>query len=392
MYQSGIFRYLLALPIALLPAGPSLAGSELLTGAEQPGRYLPLLENHSVGLVVNQTSRVGDQHLIDFLRQRDLDIERIFALEHGIRGDVENGGEVADGVDGPSGLPVVSLYGGNHKPSREDVRGLDWLLFDIQDVGVRFYTYISSLHYLMQACADYGIPLMVLDRPNPNGDYVDGPVLQPQYRSFIGMHPIPLVHGLTVGELARMINGEGWLDGGAQCDLSVIPVAGYRKRMRYSLPVKPSPNLPNDRAIRLYPSLGLFEGTSVSIGRGTPYPFQVIGHPGDNRGDFSFKPIPIPGASENPKHRGELLRGDDLRRGDSGDRFTLAYLLDWRRRSGESDQAFFSRADFFDKLAGTDALRLAVLRGDSEAEIRRSWQPALQHYLQQRRPYLLYPE
>lgn len=392
MYQSGIFRYLLALPIALLSAGPSLAGSELLTGAEQPGRYLPLLENRSVGLVVNQTSRVGDQHLIDFLRQRDLDIERIFALEHGIRGDVENGGEVADGVDGPSGLPVVSLYGGNHKPSREDVRGLDWLLFDIQDVGVRFYTYISSLHYLMQACADYGIPLMVLDRPNPNGDYVDGPVLQPQYRSFIGMHPIPLVHGLTVGELARMINGEGWLDGGAQCDLSVIPVAGYRKRMRYSLPVKPSPNLPNDRAIRLYPSLGLFEGTSVSIGRGTPYPFQVIGHPGDNRRDFSFKPIPIPGASENPKHRGELLRGDDLRRGDSGDRFTLAYLLDWRRRSGESDQAFFSRADFFDKLAGTDALRLAVLRGDSEAEIRRSWQPALQHYLQQRRPYLLYPE
>lgn len=392
MYQSGIFRYLLALPIALLSAGPLLAGSELLTGAEQPGRYLPLLENRGVGLVVNQTSRVGDQHLIDFLRQRDLDIERIFALEHGIRGDVENGGEVADGVDGPSGLPVVSLYGGNHKPSREDVRGLDWLLFDIQDVGVRFYTYISSLHYLMQACADYGIPLMVLDRPNPNGDYVDGPVLQPQYRSFIGMHPIPLVHGLTVGELARMINGEGWLDGGAQCDLSVIPVAGYRKRMRYSLPVKPSPNLPNDRAIRLYPSLGLFEGTSVSIGRGTPYPFQVIGHPGDNRGDFSFKPIPIPGASENPKHRGELLRGDDLRRGDSGDRFTLAYLLDWRRRSGESDQAFFSRADFFDKLAGTDALRLAVLRGDSEAEIRRSWQPALQHYLQQRRPYLLYPE
>lgn len=390
MYLSGMSRYLLVLTL-LLSVG-ACADSALRTGAEQPERYLPLLEDRKVGLVVNQTSRVGERHLIDFLRERDLDIERIFALEHGIRGDVENGGRVDDGVDGPSGLPIVSLYGGNHKPSREEVRDLDWLLFDIQDVGVRFYTYISSLHYLMQACADYRVPLLVLDRPNPNGDYVDGPVLEKEYRSFIGMHPIPLVHGLTVGELARMINGEGWLEGGARCDLTVIPVAGYRKQMRYSLPVEPSPNLSNDRAIRLYPSLGLFEGTVVSIGRGTENPFQVIGHPDDRRGRYSFKPVSMPGASENPKHRGRRLRGDDLRGGDPDDRFTLRYLIDWRDRTGESGEAFFSRAEFFDKLAGTDALRLAVLQGKSEAEIRRGWQSALQRYLQRRRPYLLYPE
>ncbi|MCW8126984.1 DUF1343 domain-containing protein [Microbulbifer halophilus] len=390
MYLSAMSRYLLVLTL-LLSVG-ACADSALRTGAEQPGRYLPLLEGGKVGLVVNQTSRVGERHLIDFLRERDLDIERIFALEHGIRGDVENGGRVDDGVDGPSGLPIVSLYGGNHKPSREEVRDLDWLLFDIQDVGVRFYTYISSLHYLMQACADYQVPLLVLDRPNPNGDYVDGPVLEKEYRSFIGMHPIPLVHGLTVGELARMINGEGWLEGDARCDLTVIPVAGYRKQMRYSLPVEPSPNLPNDRAIRLYPSLGLFEGTVVSIGRGTEYPFQVIGHPDDRRGRYSFEPVSMPGASENPKYRGHRLRGDDLRGGDPDERFTLRYLIDWRGRTGESGEAFFSRAEFFDKLAGTDALRLAVLAGKSEAEIRRGWQPALQRYLQRRRPYLLYPE
>ncbi|MCX2840724.1 DUF1343 domain-containing protein [Microbulbifer thermotolerans] len=376
----------------LLPAAALLADSALRVGAEQPQKYLPLLQDSRVGLIVNQTSRVGGQHLIDYLRQREVDIARIFALEHGIRGDVENGGQVDDGVDTATGVPIVSLYGGNHKPAPEAVRDLDWLLFDIQDVGVRFYTYISSLHYLMQACADYGVPLMVLDRPNPNGDYVDGPVLRKEFRSFVGMHPIPLVHGLTVGELARMINGEGWLDGGARCDLTVIPVAGYHKQMRYSLPVRPSPNLPNDRAIRLYPSLALFEGTAVSIGRGTPYPFQVIGHPADRSGEFSFTPVPVPGASENPKHRGRLLRGDDLRNSGGGDRFTLAYLIDWQRRSGESGEVFFSRAAFFDKLAGTDALRIALLEGKSEEAIRRSWQAELQQYLKRRSPYLLYPE
>lgn len=380
--------------VALVASGCLQAEQEnpLLTGAERADAYLPLLGDERVGLVVNQTSRVGDRHLIDFLRDRQVKVQKIFALEHGIRGDVENGGKVEGGVDGPTGLPVVSLYGGSYAPSEAQVADLDWLLFDIQDVGVRFYTYISSLHYLMQACADYGVPLLVLDRPNPNGDYVDGPVLEPDFRSFVGMHPIPLVHGLTVGELAQMINGEGWLEGGAQCELTVIPLAGYEKSMAYSLPVKPSPNLPNDLSVRLYPSLGLFEGTSVSIGRGTDFPFQVIGHPADTVGKFSFTPRPVPGASENPKHRGKQLSGQDLRREPLSIRFNLEYLVDWQKRTGEGGEQYFSRPGFFDKLAGTDALRRAILAGQGAEEIRHSWQPDIRAYLERRQPYLLYPE
>ncbi|WP_237065358.1 exo-beta-N-acetylmuramidase NamZ family protein [Microbulbifer guangxiensis] len=390
-------RRLLALMAVLTCLLPLSACSEdrpqpVLTGAEQPGRYLPLLEEQRVGLVVNQTSQVGEQHLVDFLRKEGVDIARIFALEHGIRGDVENGGKVDDGIDGPTGLPIVSLYGGQYAPSEESVADLDWLLFDIQDVGVRFYTYISSLHYLMQACADYGVPLMVLDRPNPNGDYTDGPMLEPEFRSFVGMHPIPLVHGMTVGELAQMINGEGWLQEGARCELTVVPVANYHKSDAYSLPVKPSPNLPNDLSIRLYPSLGLFEGTTVSIGRGTEFPFQVVGHPGDEQGRFEFTPQPIPGASENPKHRGALVRGDDLRALDAQPRFSLRHLIEWSGRTGEPVEEFFSRAGFFDKLAGTDRLRKAIVAGQSEDEIRRSWAGAHQQFIEQRQPYLLYPE
>ncbi|WGL16311.1 DUF1343 domain-containing protein [Microbulbifer bruguierae] len=366
--------------------------AEIRTGAEQPEQYLPLLRGQQVGLVVNQTSRVGDTHLIDYLRHKSVPLKRIFALEHGVRGDVENGGKVADGVDGPSGLPITSLYGGNYAPSAEQLADLDWLLFDIQDVGVRFYTYISSLHYLMQACADHRLPLMVLDRPNPNGDYMDGPVLEAPFKSFVGMHPIPLVHGMTVGELAQMINGEGWLDGNKRCELTVIPVAGYHKQMAYSLPVRPSPNLPNDLSIRLYPSLGLFEGTSVSVGRGTGFPFQALGHPADVKGSFVFTPRPLPGASENPKHNGSELHGDDLRDADPRSRFSLIPLLDWAGRTGEKPEDFFARAAFFDKLAGTDKLRKAVLAGNSAEEIRAMWQPQLTAFQQRRQPYLLYPE
>ncbi|MBB5210756.1 uncharacterized protein YbbC (DUF1343 family) [Microbulbifer hydrolyticus] len=371
---------------------PIARADRLRVGAEQPEQYLPLLRNQSVGLVVNQTSRVGASHLIDFLRERRVGLEKVFALEHGVRGNVENGGKVDDGIDGPSGLPIVSLYGGQYAPAAEDLAGLDWLVFDIQDVGVRFYTYISSLHYLMQACADHQVPLLVLDRPNPNGDYIDGPVLEKEFQSFVGMHPIPLVHGMTVGELAQMINGEGWLEDGAQCALTVIPVAGYRKNMAYSLPVRPSPNLPNDLSIRLYPSLGLFEGTTVSVGRGTEFPFQALGHPSDSLGEFAFIPAPVAGASENPKHNGKQLHGDDLREASPDIRFTLEPLVSWSRRTNESPEMFFSRADFFDKLAGTDQLREAVMAGSSAKQIRASWQPGLVAFRQQRQPYLLYPE
>jgi len=391
MLRTRIVSPLLALCSALVFAA-SVHAAPLLTGAERPELYLPRLQGKHVGLVVNQTSRVGDQHLIDFLRARGVAVTRIFALEHGVRGNVENGGHVAGGVDGPSGLPLVSLYGSHHAPTARDLQGIDQLVFDIQDVGVRFYTFISSLHYLMQSCADYDVPLLVLDRPNPNGDYIDGPLLEAKFRSFVGVDPLPLVHGLTVGELARMIDGEGWLEHGAHCELAVIPVAGYRKSMHYALPVKPSPNLPNDLAIRLYPSLALFEGTDVSIGRGTDFPFQVIGHPVDTRGTFKFSPHPIAGASENPKHSGEPLRGDDLRGAAADARFTLDYLIDWSTRTGQTPQQFFARPEFFDKLAGTDKLRLAIERGASAAQIRRSWQADLQRFREQRKPYLIYAE
>lgn len=384
---------LLAWGLAFLCWTSIAAAEEVLqVGAEQPALYLPLLEGKKVGLVVNQTSRVGEQHLIDVLRGKDVAVARIFALEHGVRGRVENGGKVADGIDGPSGLPIVSLYGSHYKPSEKSLQGLDWLVFDIQDVGVRFYTYISSLHYLMQACADFDVPLLVLDRPNPNGDYVDGPVLDPEFSSFVGMHPVPLVHGMTVGELAQMINGEGWLENAAHCDLKVIPVSGYHHGQSYSLPVLPSPNLPNDLAIRLYPSLGLFEGTTVSVGRGTSSPFQILGHPADTRGEFTFTPHPVPGASENPKHNGTALRGDDLRESSPKHRLDLGPLLDWFTRTGETGDGFFARAAFFDKLAGTDQLRRAILAGESEAQIRAAWQPALRAFREQRKPYLLYPD
>ncbi|AQQ67272.1 hypothetical protein Mag101_06200 [Microbulbifer agarilyticus] len=364
----------------------------LRNGAEQPELYLPLVKDQRVGLVVNQTSRVGDTHLIDFLRDKNVGVERIFALEHGVRGNVENGGKVDDGIDGPSGLPIVSLYGGKYTPTAESLADLDWLVFDIQDVGVRFYTYISSLHYLMQACADNGVPLLVMDRPNPNGDYVDGPILEREFQSFVGMHPIPLVHGMTVGELAQMINGEEWLQGENRCALTVIPVAGYRKSMAYGLPVKPSPNLPNDLSIRLYPSLGLFEGTTVSVGRGTEFPFQALGHPADREGAFVFTPQPVAGASENPKHNGLELHGDDLRSSDPQSRFSLEPLLSWSKRTGEAPQDFFSRAAFFDKLAGTDALRKAIIAGQDADQIRATWQEGLMAFRTQRQPYLLYPE
>ncbi|UTA48409.1 DUF1343 domain-containing protein [Simiduia sp. 21SJ11W-1] len=366
--------------------------AQLRVGAEQPAVYQPLLAGKALGLVVNQTSRVGERHLIDVLLSEQLSVKKVFALEHGVRGNVENGGHVSGGVDAQTGLPIVSLYGGKYGPDASDVSDLDWLVFDIQDVGVRYYTYISSLHYLMQACADFDVPLLVLDRPNPNGDQVGGPVLQPEFKSFVGMHPIPLVHGLTVGELAHMINGEGWLDGDKTCALTVVPVAGYHKAMHYSLPVRPSPNLPNDLSVRLYPSLGFFEGTDVSIGRGTDAPFQIIGHPQDTVGELYFTPVPKPGASENPKHKGVQLRGDAIALTPAEATFTIDYVVSWYQRLGLAPEAFFNRAAFFDKLAGTDALRKAIVSGATTEAIESSWAADIAAFKQQRAPYLLYPE
>ncbi len=360
------------------------------TGADQPLQYLPLLKGKKVGLVVNQTSVLNQKeqkHLVDFLLSKEISVKKIFVPEHGFRGDADAGEAVENGMDKTTGLPVNSLYGSHKKPNPKDLKDLDLIIFDLQDVGVRFYTYISTLHYVMEACAENDKPLIILDRPNPNGDYVDGPVLKKEFQSFVGMHPIPVVHGLTIGELARMINGEKWLKNGVKADISIIPIKNWDHSMPYSLPIKPSPNLPNDLAIRLYPSLCFFEGTKISVGRGTTFPFQVIGAPESKYGNFSFTPKSIPGMSKNPPYEGKKCYGIDLRDSKLSHRFSLKYLLEMYHKSGNGNE-FFN--NFFDNLAGTDALKKAILAGKSEAEIKATWQKDLEQYNKMRSKYLLY--
>ncbi len=357
-------------------------------GAAKLDVYLPQLAGKRVGVIVNQTSMLGNTHLVDTLISRGVEIKTIFAPEHGFRGEADAGAHIKDGTDPKTGLPIISLYGSNKKPLPEQIKDLDVLLFDIQDVGTRFYTYISTMHYAMEAAAENGKEVMVLDRPNPNGHYVDGPVLEMDQQSFVGMHPIPIVHGLTVGELAKMINGEKWLKGGLQAKLTVIPMENYDHDMPYELPVKPSPNLPNAQAIALYPSICFFEGTDVSVGRGTPTPFQVIGSPYYQKKDFSFTPVSTPGAT-NPPHKDVVCYGKDLTSVEVADKVDLAYLLDMYQNSSNKDK-FFN--NFFEKLAGTTKLRQQVIAGKTEAEIRASWEPALSNYKTKRKQYLLYPD
>ncbi|WP_266202279.1 exo-beta-N-acetylmuramidase NamZ family protein [Pontibacter kalidii] len=368
---------------AALPAAQSLK-----MGAEQLDLYLPQLAGKRVGMIVNQTSTIGQTHLVDTLLSRGVQIKTIFAPEHGFRGEADAGAHIKDGNDPKTGLPIISLYGNNKKPLPEQIKDLDVLLFDIQDVGTRFYTYISTMHYAMEAAAENGKEVMVLDRPNPNGHYVDGPVLEPDQVSFVGMHPIPIVHGLTVGELANMINGEKWLKGGLQANLTVIPMTAYDHNMAYELPVRPSPNLPNAQSIALYPSICFFEGTNVSVGRGTPTPFQVIGSPYYQKKDFSFTPVSTPGAT-NPPHKDVTCYGQDLTNVQVADKVDLAYLLGMYQHSTNKDK-FFN--NFFEKLAGTKKLREQVIAGKTEAEIRASWEPALSNYKAKRKQYLLYPD
>lgn len=364
---------------------------EPLVGAAQTDAYLPMLKAKKVGLVVNNTSKVENVHLVDLLLEKEVKVARIFAPEHGFRGDVANGGEVNDGVDAATGLPILSLYGDNQKPSKEMLRGIDVLIFDIQDVGCRFYTYISTLHLVLEACAENNIPLIVLDRPNPNGDYVAGPIRKKGFESFVGMDPIPVVHGCTVGELAQMINGEGWYETPAQCDLTVIPVKNYDHKTRYLLPERPSPNLPNDLSVRLYPSLCFFEATSVSIGRGTDFPFQVAGGLNKNLGTFEFTPHSIPGVSDNPPNKDQICYGIDLRELKEVPTFTLRYFLDFYHKY-QNEKDFLTRERWLNLLAGTDDLIRQIREGKSEAEILESWKPELEQYKQLRKKYLLYPD
>lgn len=357
-------------------------------GAAQLDKYLPELEGKEVGLFVNHTSLINQTHLTDTLLSLGVAIKRVFSPEHGFLGNKPDGEEIKN--ERSDRFDLVSLYGAARTPQDAHIRDLDLLIVDIQDVGARFYTYASTMTYLMEACAKNNVPVMILDRPNPNGSYVDGPVLDEKFESFIGLHPIPLVHGLTLGELALMINGEGWLTDQAKCDLRIIPAANWDHSTSYSLPVPPSPNLPNDLAVALYPSLALFEGTIVSVGRGTNHPFQVIGHPGYPADSYTFTPQPNEG-SKYPPLEGQQCFGLDLTDLETKYAFTLEYLIHfYQELSGKTEKSFFN--DYFKKLAGTDQLQMQIENGWNAAEIRASWEDELEAYRQLRKRYLLYPE
>lgn len=361
--------------------------SGIKTGAEQLDLLLPKLQDKRVAFLVNHTAVIGRTHLVDSLQKRGVDIKKILSPEHGFRGNADAGETVTDGVDTKTGLPVISLYGNNKKPTVEQLGDVDIVIFDIQDVGVRFFTYISSLHYLMEACAEQNKKLIVLDRPNPNGSYVAGPVLDPALKSFVGMHPIPIVHGLTVGELAQMINGEGWLAGKRKCELEIIKLRNYTHQTLYTLPIKPSPNLPNQQSVLLYPSTCLFEGTVLSVGRGTQHPFEWIGHPDLKNQQFQFTPISIEGMAKKPPHENSVCFGVDLSKEKTGREISLKYFIQLYKRFPDKEKFFIP---YFDKLAGTKLLREQIKKGMTEKQIKATWKKNLDMYKLMRKKYLIY--
>jgi uncharacterized protein YbbC (DUF1343 family) len=379
----------------------SLEIEAIIVAANQTEAYLPLLKGKRVGIVANQTTVIFKDartkslktrlftHLVDSLVSLKVDVKKVYAPEHGFRGTADAGELIKDGLDTKTGLPIISLYGDNKKPKPEQLQGIDLMIFDVQDVGARFYTYISSLHYVMEACAEAKIPLLILDRPNPNGHIIDGPILEKEHQSFVGMHPIPVLHGMTIAEYAKMINGEKWLKNGLQCELMVIPVKNYSRDAFYSLPIKPSPNLPNDAAINLYASLCFFEGTNVSVGRGTSQQFQIFGSPFLDKKiyEFSFKPMPNEGA-KSPMHQGKLCYGKDLSKVSAMKTLELSYLIEAYKNT--TDKTVFFNT-FFTKLAGTKHLQKQIEQGLSEKEIKASWQAGLEQFKTKRQLYLLYP-
>ncbi len=365
-----------------------------IPGADQPEKYLSLLKDKKVGLVVNQTATVGQMHLVDFLLKKKIKVVCIFAPEHGFRGDHSAGEKVASGIDAKTKLPVYSLYGAYKKPNEAQLKKLDIVIFDIQDVGARFYTYISTLHYVMEACAEQKKPLLILDRPNPNGAYIDGPILDTAFRSFVGMHPVPVVHGCTMAEYAQMINGEGWLKNQLKCNLMLVKLKNYTHQSRYDLPIPPSPNLPTMGSIYLYPSLCFFEGTPYSVGRGTKKPFERVGKPFCKIGSDTFTPVNLPGIAEHPPFEGKQCTGFLLtdyakNLAPFENKLNLYWLIELYKND-DNKAAYFN--SFFDKLAGTDMLRKQIIAGKTEEEIRKSWQAGLVKYRNMRRPYLLYSD
>ncbi len=358
-------------------------------GAANFEAYLPFLANKAVALVVNQTSNVGTNHLVDTLLAQGINIVKIFAPEHGFRGDGYRGETIASSVDSKTGLPLVSLYGKNKKPSKEMMADIDVVIFDIQDVGARFFTYISTMHNVMEACAENDKELIVLDRPNPHGDYVDGPVLDPAFRSFIGMHEIPISQGLTVGEVANIINGEGWLKDQLKCNLQVIKCKNYTHTTSYTLPMWPSPNLPDQVSVMFYPSLCLFEGTAISVGRGTKIPFQIIGYPDEKFGDYTFTPKSIKGMSKYPKHENVQCWGINFQGQEMNLKVGLSHLIDYYKKFDKKEDFFL---ESFNLLAGNDQLKAQIEGGKTVEEIVASWQPKLDAYKKMRTKYLIYPE
>ncbi|NBL65476.1 DUF1343 domain-containing protein [Flavobacterium sp. NST-5] len=361
--------------------------SSIETGADNFDAYHSLIQNKKVGVVTNQTSVLKNgTHLVDFLISEKINLKKIYAPEHGFRGTADAGELIKDGKDVKTNLPIVSLYGDNKKPKPEQLMDIEVMIFDLQDVGARFYTYISSLHYVMEACAENKIPLIILDRPNPNGDVVDGPVLEKENTSFVGMHPIPVLHGMTIGEYGKMINGEKWLKNAVQCDLTVIPCLNYNKKMSYSLPVRPSPNLPNDQSINLYASLCFFEGTNVSLGRGTEKQFQIYGSPFLPKSNFSFVPKPNLGAKD-PLHNGKVCYGEDLSKINKISGIELKWLIKAYENTADKQKFFIP---FFTKLAGTKELQRQIETGLSETEIKNSWRKGIEDFEKIRKNYQIY--
>ena len=370
------------------------SGQEIIVGAGRTNLYLPGLKDKKVALVANHTSKIKDTHLLDSLLSLKIDVVKVFTPEHGFRGTADAGEQLSDYTDQKTGIQVISLYGEKKKPSPDDLSGIDLVMFDIQDVGARFYTYISTMHYMMEACAENNVDFLVLDRPNPNGFYVDGPVLDTAWRSFVGMHPVPVVHGMTVAEYAQMINGEGWLKDSLTCNLKYVKCENYTHKTYYELPVEPSPNLPNLRSVYLYPSLCFFEGTCMSVGRGTGFPFQVFGHPAYPDTGFTFTPRSIDGAASNPKYLGKTCNGVDLSHIPfefvrNNRRLVLDWLIDAYSSMDDKDN-FFNK--YFDKLAGSSDLQEQVIAGKNKWVIRASWKKDIEAFKVIRKKYLLYKD
>lgn len=374
--------------------GKDISAADVKVGAERTEIYFPWIKGKRIAVVANQTSMIKNTHLVDSLLNAGFDVKKVFCPEHGFRGNAEAGENIGDSADEKTKLPIISLYGKNKKPKSEDLKNIDVVLFDIQDVGARFYTYISTMHYVMEACAEHGKLFIILDRPNPNGYYIDGPVLDKKYTSFVGMHPVPIVHGMTLAEYACMINGEGWLNKGIQCQLMYVPVFNYNHTYLYQLPQKPSPNLPTMESVYLYPTFCLFEGTCISVGRGTDRPFEIIGHPMLDSTDFSFVPKSIPGMATNPLYEGKMCFGYDFHTyaGNYIKGYGKLYLFPllelYRRLKDRTD--FFN--ENFDRLAGTSTLREQIISGKNEDEIRKSWQPEIDNFKKIRKKYLLYTD